>query len=69
MNYFSFTATETLDWTRQRLVYVKAPSVKAAYILLENAHYADWRLTDKPSAYSHLMTDELGFSVDDPEIN
>lgn len=64
MNYFNFVASETIDWTHQRLVYVKADTLREAYNLLE-PHYEDWRYTERPSAYVHLPTDELGFNSDD----
>ncbi len=61
--HFSFIASESIDWTSTFLVYVKASSVKSAYSKLETAGYKDWKLTDRPSAYCHLFTDELGYSA------
>jgi len=49
----------TIDWHNKCLVYVKADDLNSAYSKLENAGFADWRYTERPSAYVHLETHEL----------
>ena len=59
MNWYTFAASMTIDWTDKSLVYVKASSMNSAYAKLERAGYEDWKYTEQPSAYSHLPNDEL----------
>jgi hypothetical protein len=47
------------DWRDKYLVYVEASSMKSAYNKLDQAGYADYKYTERPSAYSHLDNDEL----------
>lgn len=59
MYWFSFTATDTPDWARKFLVYVFTDDIQEAYQKLDNANFADYRLTDRPSAYAHLDVVDL----------
>jgi hypothetical protein len=59
MNWFTFTASMHIDWRDKHLVYVKADDIKSAYDKLDNAGFADYRFTDRPSVYSHLENHEL----------
>ena len=66
--HYAFVATDFIDWRRTYLVYVKAPNLELAASKLTYAGYLDWKRTERPSAYSHLATDEVGYSANDPEI-
>tara|TARA_S200002703_G_scaffold57859_1_gene50375 strand:- start:463 stop:645 length:183 start_codon:yes stop_codon:yes gene_type:complete len=59
MNWYTFTASMFDDWRDKYLVYVEASSMKSAYNKLDQAGYADYKYTERPSAYSHLDNDEL----------
>jgi hypothetical protein len=54
MDWFTFTATNSPDWAKTFLVYVNAEDIPEAYNKLEDANFADWRLTDRPSVHTHL---------------
>jgi len=59
MNWYNFVATTVEDWRDKYLVYVEASSMKSAYNKLDQAGYADYKYTERPSAYVHLDSEEL----------
>jgi len=59
MYWFSFTATKTPNWADKSLVYVFTDDIQEAYQKLDAANFADYRLTDRPSAYAHLDVFDL----------